>query len=543
MLGKIKQIGTCFLTAACVISMGMTAAAAGEGTLTVTGTRDIPKAGAEFAVYQIAAFDAEKIEGEAGYRYTNIRMPDAYKQAIVDGIIVNGVPLSPEKAIELISGYDSYSAADGDYAAGSMVAQAAEKLSDASLGAPIASYSIGETGLLPLPHGYYLIVETKPAPGDIGTKSAPILVTIPGASGENVKVTVKSSKADITKSIIEDGNEVSRNTAAVGDLVHYRITSDMPAFGSAAVDTYRITDYLSKGLTFTGDLKVILEGTGRNSVVLYQIESNQVVSADYGISFSAEKQEARTVLELDLKEVMRQNIDGLPATGWPELDGRIVVEYSAILNEDAVIGNTGNENEAVLDYGAEQLIQAEPVKTYTTGLKVIKKEKTSEGATTETPLKLAGFKLQKQDKDGNYKDLLWKDKLGTETSVKETDDQGMITFAGLSEGTYKLIEVKAPKGFHLDSTERIFTIQMQDSGSGVVNWSASGDPQLIVLEENKDMPGSFETTIYNVKGLKLPGTGGSGTTMFKVAGGGLILLACVLFLVYYKKKGKEEAGE
>ena len=48
-----------------------------------------------------------------------------------------------------------------------------------------------------------------------------------------------------------------------------------------------------------------------------------------------------------------------------------------------------------------------------------------------------------------------------------------------------------------------------------------------------------EETIFNAKGLSLPGTGGMGTTLFTFGGLVLVLVAGIMFVVYIRRQKKQ----
>lgn len=542
---NFKRIGAVLIAATMSLSMGMTAladepqagalaAAAKTGTLTVQGTADIPKTGAEFAIYPVLTFqDAQQLSG-GGYVYTNITANDKFK-SVIDGKAANG-----KTGLEVVSGYQDQA---GNNVPSSDVAQlAAELAAVADKPAPAADFTIGTTSAVTLPYGYYLVVETAAPADSVGVKSAPMLVAIPqigtdnGTSimAEDVTVTVKSSSADIDKEIVvdENGNTADLNNGAVGDSVNYKVTSDIPMYGAGVMEFhYIINDKLSKGLTYQDDMKISLyvedkavaELLGKNANVLDGVVSvTDKVDAD-----------ENTAITVTINNLLKEVVNGKEIYKYAE-EGKaqFVLEYSAKMNADAVQGNGGNENSVNLEYKADHTTENKVVTTYTTSLLLIKEEQNSAGATTGTPLKGAEFKLSK--KNGAVYEQL-KDVNG-DPLVLTTDDNGKLTFPGLSEGEYELEETKAPSGYNLDSTKRHFKLTFDTSTK---TWSAEGTQDVITLIPLEGGPeGNFQTTITNVKGMTLPGTGGMGTTIFKTVGGAVILLACAMLLIYYKKSKK-----
>lgn len=539
---NFKRIGAVLMAATMSLSMGMTAladepqagvpaAAAKTGTLTVQGTADIPKTRAEFAIYPVLTFqDAQQFSG-GGYVYTNITANDKF-ESVIDGKAANG-----KTGLEVVSGYQDQA---GNNVPSSDIAQLAAELAAVDdKPVPAADFTIGTTSAVTLPYGYYLVVETAAPKDSVGVKSAPMLVAIPQIQGNtlnnDVTVTVKSSSADIDKEIVvdENGNTADLNNGAVGDSVNYKVTSDIPMYGAGVTDFhYVINDKLSKGLTYQDDMKISLYLNDASVAILLGGDPN--VDPDVlGNVVSVADDNGDTDITIEINNDLLKKVSGKEIYKYAE-DGKaqFVLEYSAKINADAVQGNGGNENSVNLKYEADHTTEDKVVTTYTTSLLLIKEEQTSTGAATGTPLKGAEFKLSK--KNGEVYEQL-KDANG-DPLVLTTDDNGKLTFPGLSEGEYELEETLAPSGYNLDSTKRHFKLTFDTSTK---TWSAEGTSDVITLIPLEGGPeGNFQTTITNVKGMTLPGTGGMGTTIFKTVGGAVILLACAMLLIYYKKSKK-----
>lgn len=529
MKSKMKRIGAAALAALLTLSMSLTAFAApedgesGNNNEATTGTLRInageERNGAEFTIYPVMTFKTGT-KADGTLVYTNVTVKDEFKKTIEE------VSSGEKKGLDAISQMDDFF---NQNKPSSEVAQLAADLTGVSPKPAGITYVIGNSGDITLPYGYYLIVETKEVNANVGVKSSPILVAIPRADGSSVTVNVKSSKPTIDKEIVE-GDSKKSNAVAIGDTVKFKVTSDIPIYGPDIKNeniTYIITDTLSKGLTYNKDLKISLDG------VEYYPSGNGTTLEP---KITETENDGKTELKVDLS---RQINSEIRKKAEDENGAKFVFEYSATLNENASVGNEENTNEVKLTYEADHTTDSKATQTYTTSLKVIKLEKSASGAETTTPLSGATFKLQKKNGDV-YKDLMKGNAVWTEKTV----DDGTLNFNGLDAGDYKLIETAAPAGYGLDPTEREFKIEFNANNEGSVKWTATGsvdasNQPIITLSEVEGAPGTFETSIYNVKGISLPGTGGSGTTMFKVAGGALILLACGMLFVYYKKKGKE----
>ena len=135
---------------------------------------------------------------------------------------------------------------------------------------------------------------------------------------------------------------------------------------------------------------------------------------------------------------------------------------------------------------------------------------------TDTVLSGAEFELREGDKplyfveDKNDADELIGYHVvpkGT-TGATTTIVAGEVTIRGLKNGTYSLVEIKAPQGYNLlDKAESV-----------------------VISNANK----ADIVTVENSKGIQLPSTGGIGTTIFYAAG--IVVMAGAVFFVVRSRK-------
>lgn len=264
--------------------------------------------------------------------------------------------------------------------------------------------------------------------------------------------------------------------------------------------------------------------------------------------------------------------------------GEIVIKYVARLNANAKIGETGNENTAVVKYGNDPDVENGPstpevnTHTYVYELDVLKHMMGDEA----TVLKGAQFELRrageidydfdkdagtitvgeavfgqvdaaqplqfvKQD-DGSYK-VKTDDVTGEATTVLESDTNGKIRIKGLDADLYALKETKAPDGYILAEKPvyailgGVFKETAAVNGENIVTMSVYVQDKTTATQFNavKDEGGLQinQVAIANASGLVMPSTGGIGTTIFYIVGGALILGAGVL-LVVKKRVGHGE---
>lgn len=369
--------------------------------------------------------------------------------------------------------------------------------------------------------GYYLVVETKTGESDPDdTYSLAMLDT---AGDENVTIETKEGTPTLVKKI-KDTNDTENTTTDWQDSADYDIGDTIPFQLTGTVSSkyaeyeeyyYAFHDTLSAGLTFNNDVKVYVDGDEVNSG--YEV----VTSTTDGCTFE--------VVFEDLKDIA-----GVTATS------KIVVEYSATLNEGAALGSAGNPNVADLEYNVNPYFTDEndDGKDDTTG------EDEETGYTPEDKVIAFTYKVEvnKVDPDGNKLDgatftLEKKVNDAWETlELVEASDGATFTFTGLDDGDYRLTETVAPEGYNMLDAPIEFTVSADHD-------VASADPKLNNLtgdELTGDVDsGVLSTDIVNETGNKLPGTGGIGTTLFYVVGGTMAVGAGV-YLIAKKRMNNEE---
>ena len=103
-----------------------------------------------------------------------------------------------------------------------------------------------------------------------------------------------------------------------------------------------------------------------------------------------------------------------------------------------------------------------------------------------------------------------------------TDETGIITFEGVENGTYYLIEVDAPEGYNkLTGPVTIKVGYTDEEGTNL-----------------GEVAVSHEEIVENNSGKALPSTGGIGTTIFIILGS-ILMLVSIVVLVANKKLDKE----
>lgn len=194
--------------------------------------------------------------------------------------------------------------------------------------------------------------------------------------------------------------------------------------------------------------------------------------------------------------------------------GKIVVDYTSTVNENAVTGEVGNSNRVDMDVNDEH-IPGEEVKVFELELTVDKVD--GDG----NPLAGAEFTLYPTNESG--------DKIENEGILLTTNKDGTVfSTKKLESGTYILAETKAPSGYNkIDDIKIVIdadTTETTGSEAGTLTITINADSGFT------NNGGIITSIIANLKGTQLPETGGIGTTIFYIVGGVLVVGAVVLLI-------------
>lgn len=401
--------------------------------------------------------------------------------------------------------------------------------------APVAE--VTSTTPASVPAGYYVIKDKDGSQDGKQDAYTNYIVQVVG----NVKITPKSSIPTVKKEVkdINDSTETALGEWQedadhdVNDQVWFRLTGTLPEnYATYTSYEYIFHDTMSKGLTFDSDSVEIYLGDEKNGT---KIDANK-----YTVSSQSD---ANGVTEITIKFADLKT--AVSATS----DDEITVVYKATLNEQSVIGSAGNPNKVYLEFSnnpngngtGETPEDTVTVFTY----KVAANKVDGNG----NKLAGAGFKLSKFDKEKNDWKLVGYQnvKLGDNGNPVVTDGHYEVANATdtsfawnrIDDGKYKLEEVVTPAGYNtIDPVE--FDVvadhanQTLTSLSGTKTTGTVGE--YIFTSDNTE--GSLTTKIVNQSGTVLPSTGGMGTTVFYVVGGGLMAVAVVLLVTKKRMENK-----
>ena len=486
-----KKFASFVLAFAMVMAIAMPSVvkAAGNGSITITGA----KAGHTFEAYQIFAGDA------SDKTLSNLKW---------------GSGVTPDGQTALGNAKTKADSLKNDSDAKDFAYEVSKYLATASASSVADGQDYKINGLAP---GYYLV---KDKDGTVPQEQA-YTKFILEVVGTNVSAAVKSSVPTSEKKV-KDTNDTTGETTGwqdsadydIGDQVPFQLTGNVADDYSQYKGAYQLVfhDTLSNGLTFN-----------ENSVKVYVNDSDTPVSSDqYTIAYPATDNHSFDVTINDVKSL------GDHVT-------KVRVEYTATLNENAVIGSVGNPNTMYMEFSNNPNSTTGTDKGQTPEDKVIVftyKVVINKVDSRRIPLAGAAFKLEKVLSNGEKK-------LVKEYTIGEDEDDSEKTrfeFTGLDDGKYILTETVTPEGYN---TMDPITFNITASHD-----TKSDDPKLTDLNGNavdgeikftvNETKGTLTASVVNYMGSELPSTGGMGTTVLYVAGT-IMILAAGVFLVMKKK--------
>lgn len=331
--------------------------------------------------------------------------------------------------------------------------------------------------------GYYLVDSSTGALCSLDT------------TDNEVAIREKNTVPTVDKTVEENGDYGDINTADIGDIVNFKTEITV----GAGAQNYVLYDKMSDGLTYQSITKVELvsgDTTTELSSSNYEMKSVDNTEYDFIMDFTDE-------LEKTLKE-----------------NDVIIVYYTAILNEGAVVEGKGNENETYLVYGNGTETNHDYTYTYTFKFNLVKENAQNEQLTG------AEFELYAADKTTKINLVKEADRTYRVATKEETEVEGFtsanifagdVIIKGLDEATYYLKEITPPNGYNLLAgfVEVIVTANYDDEGVSTTLVSGA-ENNLVTYAQDK-------VTVINTTGNELPSTGGMGTVLFLTIGSLMVL--------------------
>lgn len=440
----------------------------------------------------------------------------------------NGTNLTAAKAAEALAKIES---TESDQT------KLAEILKFANLTTQYGSDLTASAPLANVPAGYYL---AKDKDNTVTGNDAQTLYIVNVVGNSAVTITRKVDKPTFQKKV-KDTNDFTGSTTNwqdsadydVNDEVPFQLTATLPANEDdfAAYKTYKLvfTDNQSAGLTYPAADGFIVKYGG-----------TVVPSTQYTLTLNPTTTAADSTFTLtinDVKSLKDVNGDAITVAAG----GKFTVEYESTLNDKAVIGSTGNPNEAKLQYsnnpnytgeGANSPTGETPkdkVIVFTYQLNVNKTFDQGTPADNDLPK----FTLYKSYKSGEQEE--WR-KVGEEITVTKTSNgtetKYTASFPRIDDGNYKLVESHTPAGYNT-AADTLFTVTAEHDIEAV-------NPLLTSLKidqtDGNTTNGTVQANVVNKKGSNLPSTGGMGTVMLYVAGIAVFVLAGATLVMALRRR-------
>lgn len=508
---RVKRVLALLAALALVLAMAVPAwADEAEATYTLT----INNANGTYEAYQI--FSGDLSEKEAGKKVlSNIQWGSG-----VDATKVVGVNAATKA--------ESLTTADiAESFAEDLVSNS--KLSSVKATAPAKN---GTAVFAGLSAGYYLV---KNSSIDSGKTYTDFILEVVG----NTTANHKGDVPDVEKKVEEKNDSTGAATTwgatadyDVDDEINFELTGTLPeSYGRYANYKYVFHDTMTNMTYKDGSVKVYYVKDGNTNRV--EISSGFASTWDNG----AKK---LTVTFNDLKTA----VSGL-AHG-----DKIVVTYTATLDANAVVGGNGNPNKVKLEYSnnpngdgtGETPEKTVVVFTYKTIINKVTKG--TDG--NNVPLAGAEFTLSKFIASESGSDTVtvndteyhgtWNRGV-TVTPTNTGNIANVFTFSGLDAGIYRLTETKTPEGYNtIDPV--YFEIVATNNETKVTSMEGKAVNGSEISFTANETSGSLSADVINNAGTTLPSTGGMGTTVFYVVGGGLMAVAVVLLVTKKRMENK-----
>ena len=521
---RIKKFAAALLTAIMMMTMTVTAYAAGDCTLTVnvkTG-EGVPTQTLKdqtinlYKLFDVTESDSTTTSGTTkNYAYT-VNKEAGYKDALVSVLNSSGITdaSKDEEFAKAVLGLKTEDGAKVQKFANDFTAEALKK----NL---VATKNSGKLGNVisykfdTLDAGYYLVYVTG------GKEIQSSLVTV---DADHKEVNLKTEAPSITKT-------ADKKTVEIGQVVEYTVKGSIPDTTGYNQYQYIIHDTLSNGLDF------VKSATGE------ALDNPNAVNVSIAITggTDASTAPATAVLSGNGNRTMALDLSTWVGANQTNKGKEFTVTYYAKVNKAAVVTE---KNSATLEYGNKpgETTTTTPseAKTPTYPLDILKKKSGSDEKLADAKFKLYSNKIDADANNdtkaikvspvvagqaGNY--VVDPTSSTTEfVSVKDITGEGYnLRVNGLAEGTYYLVETEAPAGFN-KLTAPIEIKITKSADADVNNWT---------LYKDGTVEGDKIIDIENSTGSLLPSTGGTGVIVFA---GVAILLVFGVVVSFIRDKRK-----
>ena len=371
------------------------------------------------------------------------------------------------------------------------------------------------------------------------------------------KLVINNYRPDLDKKVKnrETGAYEDDSDYSVGDIIPYEITVGVPG-NITKLATFVVTD-TPTNLHF-------VNGTGADALVI-KCGDDTVPEKAYTVTPDTAADDVAAGFKIAFVPNQMETYAGKD----------LVISYKAELLASAksdLAENVGNPNTAKLEYtnkigtdGTEESNGkgeiGDSATVYTFMIKIVKKKDSTDGDVMSGVV----FDLYKEYNDGEADKLpsgakaiadadatelgltVTKGKHWARLGTKTTNDQGIISVEGLSNGKYKLIETKTDKEYNLLQKPVDVSLTIQYTTNWGINETYE-DGKLVkktyknttfnsAADKNATLTANPVTTVVNRKGINLPVTGGFGTLLFSAIGALLVVGGVGVLMSTKKKKG------
>lgn len=383
--------------------------------------------------------------------------------------------------------------------------------------------------------GYYLIKNKSVNPTEAYTDF--ILEVV-----KDVEITPKGQKPTLDKQIKhnESGQWGDVGDNQIGDTVEFRTITTVPNTTGYTKYDYEIHDEMSTGLTSNV--------TATSGITIKINDEEELDSRYYTVTVDSTDANKFSVKVDILKAI---------TDGKIEAGNSLYTYYTGVLNKDAKVYDEGNQkNTAYLQYSNnphDNTSKSETPKVNVYDWTFKMNVRKVDGANADKELAGAKFVLSKSgtvalgtiSEDGtpaeteNLIKLVYDSANKTYRVATASDKNttyvmtaGNITIKGLDDAEdYYLYETKAPAGYNRLTEPVKFRINATYN-------SADSHPDVLTKVGDKEAATGLKVSVENNAGTTLPSTGGMGTTVFYVVGGGLMAVAVVLLVTKKRMENK-----
>ena len=465
---QLRRLLSVLVMAVTIVGMSMTVFAqedvvkGGSGSLTIANASK----GVVYSVYKV--FDAKVNADGTSVAYTKKNLADNpyFEKDSAGNVFTKEEAYRPESKEQLSEGAIEW------------IKKNSTEISSVTSDGSILKF----TGL---PYGYYYVTSTLKDGGMIMVTSVAKDAQIVDKNSKEPQWTPGDDGNAGGKSIVlDDGKQVKENNVSIGETVHFRLQINTSNYvADKQIKEFIIEDTLPTGFDAAKITSVMIEEE--------PLEQFENTTFPVTIPWAADEGE----------------------NGWKNLydtGAKITIDYTAVLNDKAVIDGEGNKNSARFSWN------------YTT--EEPGKSSIEDSTTTDT----YAVVIQKVNEKGV---ALTGVEFEVPFPVQAEEESGVYTVKGGQTGTGN----KRTESF-LVSAEKIRATRTDASTyldeNGNVTESETGTK---VTYTNEDFAAKVKVVV-NKSGKLLPGTGGTGEMIFTVSGVLIAIVAGVVLLNTKRRK-------